>query len=147
MRQVDLKFAIGYELKRAQTTLRAAMDAELRTHELSVPQYSCLEHLAQRPDLSNAALARGLFVSRQATHQLLAGMRDAGLVTSTGSGRSERFALTARGRARLSDASAAVATIEERMLSSLDTERRSRLHADLIACTRSLQPDKPAETT
>ena len=69
MSQVDLPTSIGYQLKRASAALRAAMDAELRHCDLSVPQYASLELLAQRPGLTNADLARGVFVTRQATHQ------------------------------------------------------------------------------
>lgn len=141
MDQVQLDTSIGYALKRAQAALRPAMDAELRRYGLSAPQYSCLELLAQRPGISNVDLARGVFVTRQATHQLLAGLRAAGLVTSTGRGRSERFAVTDAGAQRLTKASRAVASIEERMIASLDTTRRERLLADLRACAEGLAAD------
>jgi DNA-binding MarR family transcriptional regulator len=141
--QVDLDHAVGYALKRAATALRAAMDAELRAHELSVPQYVCLELLAQRPGLSNAELARGAFVSRQAMHQLLGGLRAAGLVAGDGEGRGQRLALTAAGAKRLARASEAVAAVEERMLSSLSAPQRDRLHADLSACADALTGTQP----
>lgn len=140
MSQVDLEHAVGYALKRAATTLRAAMDAELRAHALSVPQYVCLELLAQRPGLSNAELARGAFVSRQAMHQLLGGLRAAGLVTGNGEGRGQRLALTPAGAERLAGASEAVAAVEERMLTSLSAPQRERLHSDLTTCADSLTP-------
>jgi DNA-binding MarR family transcriptional regulator len=117
------------------------MDAELRAHGLSVPQYACLELLAQRPGLSNAELARGAFVSRQAMHQLIAGLRAAGLVEGDGEGRGRRLALTAAGAARLAGASRAVAAVEERMLAPLPVEERRRLHADLLACAEALAPE------
>lgn len=138
MSQVRLELAVGYELKRAQSALRAAMDAELRAHELSVPQYACLELLTQRPGLPNAELARGAFVSRQAMHQLLGGLRAAGLVTSKGHGRNERFACTPAGDRRRTGASSAVAAIEERMLAPLSPAQRVRLYADLRACADAL---------
>lgn len=69
---------------------------------------------AQRPGLSNAALARGVFVSRQATHQLLSGLKGSGLVDVHGAGRDQRLALTAHGSTLLAAASKAVAEIEER---------------------------------
>jgi len=73
------------------------MDAALRDHDLTVPQYSCLEQLAHRPGLTNATLARGTFVSRQAMHQLLGTLRSADLVQSDGAGRHEHFTLTDTG--------------------------------------------------
>lgn len=138
MSQVDVEESVGYALKRAATALRGAMDAELREHELSVPQYACLELLAYRPGLSNAELARGAFVTRQATHQLLGGLRAAGLVAGEGQGRNERLTLTAAGARRLAGASQAVAAVQERMLAPLSAPQRTRLHADLTACVDAL---------
>lgn len=140
MSQVDVGTSVGYALKRAATALRGAMDAALREHELSVPQYACLELLADRPGLSNAELARGAFVTRQATHQLLGGLRAAGLVTGEGEGRNERLTLTAAGARRLAGASHAVAAVQERMLAPLSAPQRARLHADLTACVDALTP-------
>jgi hypothetical protein len=74
VRRVDIDTSIGYALKRTATALRTAMEASLRSLGLSVPQYSCLEILSARPGISNADLARGVFVTRQAMHQLLGGL-------------------------------------------------------------------------
>ena len=52
--------AVGYVLKKAATALRAAMDNALRPLDLTVPQYSCLEVLGQRPGLSGSELARAV---------------------------------------------------------------------------------------
>jgi DNA-binding MarR family transcriptional regulator len=138
MRQVDLDSAVGYALKRAQAALRAALDRELRALDLTVPQYSCLEQLAHQPAQTNAELARGTFVTRQAMHQLLSGMLAAGLVRGDGPGRFERFALTEEGEHRLRAASAAAAAVEDRMLAPLDRAARARLYADLVACAEAL---------
>ena len=73
--------SVGYLLKRAATSLRSAMDAALRPLDLTVPQYACLELLGQRPGLSNAELARGVFVTRQSMNGVLRGLQDRGLVT------------------------------------------------------------------
>ena len=138
MSQVDLDTAVGYVLKRATVALRAAMDAALREHDLTVPQYSCLEQLAHQPGLTNAKLARGTFVSRQAMHQLLATLKSLGLVHGDGGGRHEHFTLTDDGARRLHGASEAVAAVQERMLAPFNPEQRQRLHADLTACANAL---------
>ncbi len=138
MSQVELRSSVGYALKRAAWALRGAMDATLRERGLTVPQYSCLELLAQRPGLSNAELARGVFVSRQATHQLLAGLTRLGLIEIRGSGRGQRLSLTAHGASRLADASTAVAAVEEQMLSSLSSEQRAGLLGGLDRCADAL---------
>ena len=138
--QVDVSTSVGYALKRATTALHGAMAAELTPLGLSVSQYSCLELLGSYPGTTNAALARGAFVTRQAMHQLLAGLRAAALVEGDGRGRGERFSLTAAGSTRRRAASTAVAAVEQHMLESLAEDQRRRLHADLIACTDALVP-------
>jgi DNA-binding MarR family transcriptional regulator len=135
---VDLDTAVGYVLKRATVALRTAMDAALREHDLTVPQYSCLEQLAHQPGLTNTELARGTFVSRQAMHQLLATLKSLDLVQGDGGERHERFTLTNDGARRLQGASTAVAAVQERMLAPFDPRQRQRLHADLTACADAL---------
>ena len=138
MRQVDLDQSVGYALKRAQHALHSTMDGELRDYGLSVSQYACLEILASRPRISNADLARDAFVSRQAMHQLLAGLRATGLVSAVGQGRSQRYALTAEGRTRLRTASSTVAVIEQRMIATLSAAEREQLRRQLSMCATAL---------
>jgi DNA-binding MarR family transcriptional regulator len=141
MERVDLDTSIGYALKRTATALRVAMEASLRSLGLSVPQYSCLEILNARPGISNADLARGVFVTRQAMHQLLAGLQEAELVSAGGKGRVQRYSLTPEGERIITAASAAVAAVEERMLSGWPASERRRLHNDLETCTTALADD------
>lgn len=138
MPRVDLDTSIGYALKQTATALRTAMEASLRPLGLSVPQYSCLEILDARPEISNADLARGVFVTRQAMHQLLGGLQDAGLVSAGGQGRIQRYSLTPEGRRAVKAASAAVAAVEEQMLSGLAATERERLLGDLERCRIAL---------
>lgn len=142
MRQVELSTSIGYALKRATYALRVAMDAELRQLGLGVPQYACLELLHQHPGISNAELARGVFSSRQGTHQLLVGLREAGLVQSTGQGRGQRLALTELGSHVLAVASQAVTDIEERMTAALSPVDRTAFHGFLQACADELTQER-----
>ncbi len=72
--------AVGYVLKQAAVALRSAMDVALRPLRLTVSQYACLELLGQRPGLSNAELARGVFVTRQSMNVVLRGLEERGLV-------------------------------------------------------------------
>lgn len=141
VRRVDLDTSIGYALKRTATALRTAMEASLRSFGLSVPQYSCLEILDARPGISNADLARGVFVTRQAMHQLLGGLQEAELVSAGGQGRVQRYSLTPEGQRIIAAASAAVAAVEERMLSGLQPLERQRLQSDLERCTAALGED------
>ena len=138
MQRVNIDTSIGYALKRTATALRTAMEGSLRSLGLSVPQYSCLEILDARPGISNADLARGVFVTRQAMHQLLRGLQDADLVSAGGRGRVQRYSLTPEGRRVIEAASAAVAAVEEQMLSGLPPSERQRLQHDLERCTAAL---------
>lgn len=140
MSQVDLPTSVGYLLKRAAHQLHGSMDAELRECGLSVAQYAALELLVQRPGLSNAELARGVFVSRQATHQLLGGLADAALVEIEGAGRRQRVSVTAVGRDCLAEASRRVAAVERRMLADLTPDQQAQLFRGLTACVTALQP-------
>ena len=131
--------SVGYAIKRLQAALHAAMDDALRELGIGVSQYSCLTALAARPELSNAELARAVFVSRQATHQLLAGLRDAGLVEASGTGRGTRLSLSPRGRELLAESAERVDAVQEVMLAPVPAERRAGLRDDLIRCAVALE--------
>ncbi|MCO5994411.1 MarR family winged helix-turn-helix transcriptional regulator [Actinoallomurus rhizosphaericola] len=141
MTQDELDLSVGYVLKRVQSALRAAMDAALREHGLTTPQYACLELLDQRPGLSNADLARGAFVSRQSMNVVLRGLEENGLVerpARAAQGRALPVRLTAEGRERLRRAHADVFEIERRMVDVLDPERVALLRADLTRMAEEL---------
>ncbi|KAB8184217.1 MarR family winged helix-turn-helix transcriptional regulator [Microbispora catharanthi] len=143
---VDPGRLVGYQLKRVQAALRSAMDAALRRHDLTTPQYACLELLDQRPGLSNAELARGAFVTRQSMNVLLRNLEDAGLVerpASAPQGRALPTTLTAEGRARLAAARGDVLTIEQRMTAHLDAEQADLLLGHLERMTDALE-DRPS---
>jgi DNA-binding MarR family transcriptional regulator len=139
---VDLDTSLGYLLKQAASTLRSSMDGALRPLGLTVPQYACLELLAQRPGLSNSELARGAFVTRQSMNVLLQGLERDGLVSRPAeppaAGRALPAQVTSLGRERLAAASSAVQAVEERMRSGLDPDRQKELRALLTACIAAL---------
>lgn len=140
--RVDLDTALGYLLKQTDSVLRGAMDRALRPLGLTVPQYACLELLAQRPGLSNADLARGAFVSRQSMNVLLRGLERAGLVSraaAASTGRALPTQLTREGRRQLDGASRAVENVEQSMRINLDTDQQVQLRHLLRACIGGLQ--------
>jgi DNA-binding MarR family transcriptional regulator len=145
--EVHLDTSVGYALKQAATALRTAMEASLRSLELNVTQYACLELLGQRPGLSAAELARGVFVTRQSMQTVLAGLADRGLLarpTTAPQGRALPTALTPAGAQLLTRASSAVAAVEQRMLAALPAGSAGRLQGDLLACTAALADDRPS---
>lgn len=147
MSQVELDTSLGYLLKQASSTLHASMDAVLRPLGMTITEYSCLELLAQRPGMSNSALARGAFVSRQSMNVLLQSMERSGFISRAQqphAGRILPTELTPAGELRLKAASSAVRAVEEQMTSALDARQQSDLGALLKGCITALRQPPPA---
>ncbi|WP_199440216.1 MarR family winged helix-turn-helix transcriptional regulator [Umezawaea beigongshangensis] len=135
--------AVGYVLKQAAVSLRHALDVALRPLDLTVTQYACLELLGQRPGLSNAELARGVFVTRQSMNTVLRGLEERGLVIRPATapvGRELPAELTGDGREKLRTASTAVREVEKRMCRGLAPAEQQTLLDTLAACVRNLAP-------
>ena len=145
---VDLETSLGYLLKEASSALRAAMEDVLRPLGMTVTHYSCLELLAQRPGLSNSELARGAFVTRQSMNVLLQALERDGFVTRPAEapvGKALPTRLTPRGRRSLATASAAVRSVEVRMLGGLTEAEQNDAFRILRGMVLSLR-DSPGPT-
>ena len=143
-RGVELRTSLGYLLKEAASTLRAAMEEVLRPLGMSVTHYACLELLAQRPGLSNSELARGAFVTRQSMNVLLQALEKDGYVTRPAEervGKALPAKLTPRGRRSLAKASAAVRAVEVRMLSGMTEAEQADAVRALQSMVRSLREE------
>ena len=141
---VDLETSLGYQLKEASSALRAAMEEVLRPLGMTVTQYSCLELLAQRPGLSNSDLARGAFVTRQSMNVLLQTLERDGYVTRPAKapvGKALPAELTPRGRRSLAKASAAVRSVEVRMLSGMTPAEQAGALRILQSMIQALRND------
>ncbi len=141
---VDLETSLGYLLKEASSALRAAMEEVLRPLGLSVTRYACLELLAQRPGLSNSELARGAFVTRQSMNVLLQAMEREGCVIRPAEapvGKVLPARLTPRGRRSLEKATAAVRSVEVRMLAGMTEAERSEAFRILRGMIHNLRDD------
>ena len=141
---VDLQASVGYLLKEASSALRAAMEEVLRPLGMSVTHYSCLELLAQRPGLSNSELARGAFVTRQTMNVLLQTLERDGYVSRPAQapvGKILPTRLTSRGRQSLEKASAAVRSVEARMLDGMTEQEQSDAFRILKSMVRALRVD------
>lgn len=142
LRGGDLDTSLGYLLKDASSALRSAMEEVLRPLGMTVTRYSCLELLAQRPGLSNSELARGAFVTRQSMNALLQRLEQEGLVTRPAEapvGRVLPARLTTQGRRSLERATAAVRSVEVRMLAGLTEAEQSCTFRSLQKMTRALR--------
>lgn len=139
---IQLETSLGYVLKEASSELRAALEAVLRPLGMTVTHYSCLELLAQRPGLSNSELARGAFVTRQSMNVLLQALERDGYVTRPAEARIGKVLpaqLTDKGRQELRKATAAVRSVEVRMLSGMTDAEQVEAHRILTSMVRSLR--------
>lgn len=138
---VDLETSLGYLLKEASSALRAAMEEVLRPLGMSVTHYACLELLAQRPGLSNSELARGAFVTRQSMNVLLQTLERDGYVTRPAEalvGRVLPTQLTPSGRRSLREATVAVRSVEQRMVSGMSESEQAHAFRLLRKMVHSL---------
>jgi DNA-binding MarR family transcriptional regulator len=120
---------LGYLLSRVASALRAeVVTRALEPLDLVFPQYICLRMLSHSKGMSNAELARGANVSRQAMNIVLRGLRERGLVTrpdSVPSGRSLPTELTQAGLDLLASTDAGVGAAERHVLAKLgEADRR-----------------------
>ena len=105
----------GFLLRQAQRAFHGAMEATLREHGLSAPQYGVLSVLARDPGASGADLARGMNITAQAMNGLLATLEGEGLIERhphPTHGRILQVQLTSEGERRLEAANPAVRTLE-----------------------------------
>ena len=139
---IQLDTSLGYLLKEASSELRAAMEAVLRPLGMTVTHYSCLELLAQRPGLSNSELARGAFVTRQSMSVLLQALERDGYVVRPAEARIGKMLpaqLTPKGREELRKATAAVRSVEVRMLAGMTQEEQAGAYRILTSMISSLR--------
>ncbi|GAA1935399.1 MarR family winged helix-turn-helix transcriptional regulator [Nocardioides hwasunensis] len=139
---IDLETSLGYALKEASSGLRTAMEEVLRPLGMTITHYSCLELLSQRPGLSSSELARGAFVTRQSMHVLLQHLEREGHVARPDEARVGKVLparLTARGHARLAQATAAVRGVEVRMTAGMTDAERADAFRLLRTMVRNLQ--------
>ncbi|MEU2196958.1 MarR family transcriptional regulator [Streptomyces fimicarius] len=145
---VDLDTSLGYLLKEASSALRAAMEEVLRPLGMTVTHYSCLELLAQRPGMSNSELARGAFVTRQTMNVLLQALERDGYVVRPAEaavGKVLPAQLTPRGRQSLEKATAAVRSVEVRMLAGMTETEQAGAFRVLRSMVRSLREGDPGD--
>lgn len=139
---IDLETSLGYLLKEASSALRLAMEEVLKPLGMTVTRYSCLELLAQRPGLSNSELARGAFVTRQSMNVLLQTLEGEGLVSRPAEapvGKVLPTRLTPKGKRALEKASAAVRSVEVRMLDGMTADEQAGAFQVLASMARSLK--------
>ncbi len=133
-----------YLLKSVQDALRAELDKALAPLALTPPQMAVLSALSSRPQLSNAELARAVFVKPQSMVPVLQLLESRGWIARrrASTGRTMPTELTPEGRDRLKASRVATNEIEAHMLASLSSKDKLRLRELLEHCLESLRPNQ-----
>jgi DNA-binding MarR family transcriptional regulator len=133
---------IGYLLRQASHTLRSALDATVRPHGLTAPQYAVLSVLARDPGSSGADVARACNTTPQAMNGVLATLEREGLIERRPHpthGRILRVGLTAEGERRLEAANPAVRELEAAIERDFSDEEIATVKEWLVASAKRLE--------
>jgi DNA-binding MarR family transcriptional regulator len=133
---------IGYLLRQASHTLRAALDAALLPQRLSAPQYAVLSVLAQDPGSSGADLARACNTTPQAMNGVLATLEREGLIERRPHpthGRILQVTLSDEGERRLEAANPAVRRLEAEIEDGFSAQDTATVKAWLVESASRLE--------
>jgi DNA-binding MarR family transcriptional regulator len=128
-----------YMVGRVNQGIRREMRARLAECELSVAEYTTLSVLANRPELSNAQLARRALVTPQSMIEILAQLERRELVARTvdpAHGRILRARLTDKGHEVLAIATPEVAALNDELFAGVPANQR---RAALAAMHRAME--------
>ncbi|HEX6025207.1 MAG TPA: MarR family transcriptional regulator [Solirubrobacter sp.] len=132
---------IGYVVGRLDRALRREIAALVAPFGLTVPKYTALSILRDRPGLSNAQLARRTYVTPQSMNEVLLSLEADGLIVRTRAanhGRVVEVALSERGHEVLAACDRAITHMENAMLADLDEAGREQLLQALVNCVYRL---------
>jgi DNA-binding MarR family transcriptional regulator len=127
---------IGYLLRQASHTFRAAAEAVLRPHELSLAQYAVLSVLRRDPWSSGADLARACNTTPQAMNGVVATLEREGLVERRPHpthGRIRQVGLTEEGERRVAAATPDLRRLERSMQRGFSAEEIATVKAWLVS--------------
>ena len=135
-----------YVMKQVELAVRAALDDIVRPDGLTALQYTALTVLERHPNLTSAQLARNSFVTAQAMADMVAALRDQGLIERHRDEHDRRrlvLALTPEGRKLLGRCRDHVAALEDRMLVGLTDRQITQLRESLLSCRAALSGHLP----
>jgi DNA-binding MarR family transcriptional regulator len=131
----------SYMVGRLDRALRRRLEEVVRSHGLTVRQYTTLSVLRARSGLSNAQLARRSLMTPQSMSEVLAALVTLDYVRRDADethGRVIRTRLTPAGVSALASCDRAVDRLEEEMLVELTEPERTMLLDGLKRCARML---------
>ena len=132
----------GYLLRQASNALRTALDAVLRPHGLTAPQYAVLSVLARDPGVSGADLARACNTTPQAMNGVLATLERESLVERRPHpthGRILQVTSSPEGRRRLEVANPAVRRLERAIERDFTADEIATVKAWLVGSAERLE--------
>jgi DNA-binding MarR family transcriptional regulator len=132
---------IGYVVGRLDRAIRREIGALVAPFGLTVPKYTALSILRDRPGLSNAQLARRCYVTPQSMNEVLIALEADGLIVrspAANHGRVVEVTLSERGGEVLVACDRAVTHMENAMLADLDDAGRRQLLDALVGCVYRL---------
>jgi DNA-binding MarR family transcriptional regulator len=132
---------VGYVVGRLDRAIRREIGALVAPFGLTVPKYTALSILRDRPGLSNAQLARRCYVTPQSMNEVLRALEADGLIVrapAANHGRVVEVTLSERGREVLAACDRAVNHMENAMLADLDDAGRKQLLDALVGCVYRL---------
>lgn len=140
---------LAYLVKWVERGLRLRLDEALSAHGTTTPEYTALSVLRERDELSSAQLARRVFVTPQAMHQLVTELEQKKLIrrkVSKNHRRKMLVSLTAKGRRLLEQCDRETLPIEEHLLANLSRSDAATLRRALAQCAEALSTDEPGES-
>jgi DNA-binding MarR family transcriptional regulator len=136
----------SYLIGRLDRAVRRAIEEGVRSHGLTVAQYTAMSVIRSRTGLSNAQLARLGFMSPQAAHNVLRVLDEGGLVRrepDPNHGRVIRTTLTARGRRVLDACDRHVDKVEALMFDGVDQAELDAVRRHLRSALHGLEHREP----
>ena len=133
-------------IARLDRAIRRGIEERLAPHDLSVPQYTAMSVLHNRPGLSNAQLARRSFVTPQSMNEVISSLEQAELVEREAApdhGRILRAQLTTRGDRLYKRIDREIAELEEQMLHELSERERKSFTDAAVSCVHMLGAGLP----
>jgi DNA-binding MarR family transcriptional regulator len=132
---------ISYVIARLERAVRKEIGRLVGPKGLSVAQYTTLSILRSRSGLSNAQLARRLWVTPQSMNEVISALERSGLierVPDVGNRRILRTALTEHGRETLEACDEDILAMEEQMLLGISPELQDTIVEALEGCARRI---------
>jgi DNA-binding MarR family transcriptional regulator len=132
---------ISYVIARLERAVRREIGRLVGPKGLSVAQDTTLSILRSRSGLSNAQLARRLWVTPQSMNEVISALERAGLierVPDSGNRRILRTGLTEKGRETLAVCDSEILAMEREMLADVSPELHDQLVAALEGCVHRL---------